>query len=91
MANPVSMSRQPSNRTPERSKKPPYDICVRGQVPSDLVNRISELHAKTILMTRTSISDIQDGSANSGEEKVLNSLPPAPARKSVRNNEKAQE
>ena len=91
MANPVSKSPQPGDRTPESSKKPPYDICVRGQVPSDLVNRISELHAKTILMTRTSISEIQDGQANSGEEKVRNSLPPAPTRKSVRKNEKAQE
>ncbi len=91
MAFPVSKSRQPSNRSSKSEKKPVYEIRVLGQVPDDLVNKISELHAKTILMTRTSISDIQDGPANSGEEKVQNVLPPAPEKKSVLNSEESQE
>ena len=91
MANPMSKGQLAGKQIPMSEKKLSYDICVRGPVPDDLVNRLSELHAEAILTTQTSISDIQVGSANSGDDKVQNSLPPAPARNSVRNNEKAQE
>ena len=74
-----------------KSKKPLYEIRVRGQVPEDLVDKISELHAKTILLTKTSISKKQDGRAVSGDEKVQSPLPLRPAKNSVLNSPKAQE
>ena len=89
---PVSKSQQAGNRTPRRAKKPSYDIRIRGEVPDDLVNRISELHAKTILMAGTSILDIQDGPETiPGDEKVQKPLRSVPAKKSVLNSEESQE
>ena len=91
MANPMSNGQLTGNRTSKSEKKPSYNIRIRGQLPDDLVNRISELHAKTVLLTQTSISDIPDRPNISGDEKVQNSLRSVPAMKSVRNIEKAQE
>ena len=91
MANPMSNGQLAGKQIPMSEKKPSYDICVRGSVPVDLVNLISEIHAKAILLTRTSISEVQDRPAIPGDDKVQNPLPSVPAKKSVLNREESQE
>ena len=91
MAKAISGSQQTGKRIPMSEKKPSYDICVRGSVPVDLVNLISEIHAKAILLTRTSILEIQDGPAIPGDDKVQSPLRSVPAKKSVLNSEESQE
>ena len=91
MANPMSNGQLTGNRTSKSEKKPSYNIRIRGQLPDDLVNRLSELHAKTILMAWPSSEEVQDGLAISGDEKVQNVLPLAPEKKSVLNSEESQE
>ena len=91
MANPMSNGQLAGKQIPKSEKKLPYDVCVRGQVPDDLVNRLSELHAKAILLTRTSILEIQDGPAIPGDDKVQSPLRSVPAKKSVLNSEESQD
>jgi len=48
MVKPESDNQQACNSIAKRAKKPAYDINVRGQVPDDLVSRVSALHAEAI-------------------------------------------
>ena len=70
MAEPISKSRQAGDRATKGAKKPPYDISVRGQVPDDLVSRLSALHAEAILSTRTPNSECLEGLSISGDGDV---------------------
>ena len=74
MVKPESRGRQAGNRIAKRAKKPAYDINVRGQVPDDLVSRLSALHAEAILSTRTLNSGGPDGLAISGDGDVRNTV-----------------
>ena len=77
MVKPVSKSQQASNSIAKRAKKPAYDINLRGQVPDDLVSRLSALHAEAILSTRTLNSGGPDGLAKSGDGDVRHTVRPA--------------
>ena len=90
MAKPISRGRQAGNRTAKGAKKPAYDINVRGQVPDDLVSRLSALHAEAILSTRTSKSEGSDGLAISGDGDVRHTVRPAAIIKPFLSSEEPQ-
>ena len=90
MAKPISRGRQAGNRTAKRAKKPAYDINVRGQVPVDLVSRLSALHAEAILSTRTLNSGGPDGLAISGDGDVQHQARPAAINKPLLSSEEPQ-
>ena len=88
MAKPISRGRQAGNRTAKGAKKPAYDV--RGQVPDDLVSRLSALHAEAILSTRTSKSEGSDGLAISGDGDVRHTVRPAAIIKPFLSSEEPQ-
>ena len=90
MAKPVSKSQQASNSIAKRAKKPQYDINVRGQVPDDLVSRLSALHAEAILSTRSPKSEGSDGLAISGDGDVRHTVRPAAIIKPFLSSEEPQ-
>ena len=90
MAKPISKSRQAGNRTAKRAKNPPYDINVRGQVPDDLVSRLSALHAEAILNNRTPNSEGLDGLNASGDGDVQHQARPAAINKPLLSSEEPQ-
>ena len=90
MAKPISKGQHAGNRTSKVAKKPAYDINVRGQVPDDLVSRLSALHAEAILSTRTPNSGGPDGLAISGDGDVRHTMRPAAIIKPFLNCEEPQ-
>ena len=90
MAKPISKGQHAGNRTSKVAKKPAYDINVRGQVPDDLVSRLSALHAEAILSTRSPKSEGSDGLAISGDGDVRHIVRPAAINKPLLSSEEPQ-